>query len=96
MILLQKQLTYFEELELLLTKEWDQDQAKKIISEALYFISIGTNDYMAGYMRNPQMRESFSSQEYVGMVIGNLTQAIQVSTLMQLNPMKSNITFFLG
>lgn len=42
------------------------------------------------------MRESLSPQESVGMVIGNLTRAIQVSTLIQSNPMKSNITFFAG
>lgn len=79
MIPLQKQLTYFEEVELLLEEELGEEQSKKIISEAVYFFSIGSNDYMAGYMLNPQLRESFSPQEYVGMVIGNLTQAIQVS-----------------
>lgn len=79
MIPLQKQLSYFEEVEHLLAEELGEEQAEKIISEAVYFFSIGSNDYMGGYMLNPQLRESFSPQEYVGMVIGNLTQAIQVS-----------------
>ena len=45
----------------------------------MYFISIGSNDYMGGYLGNPKMQELYNPEQYVGMVIGNLTQAIQVS-----------------
>ncbi|KAL3566477.1 hypothetical protein D5086_031892 [Populus alba] len=46
--------------------------------EAVYFISVGSNDYVAGYLGNPKMQEYFMPEVYVGMVIGNLTNAIQV------------------
>ncbi|XP_052180960.1 GDSL esterase/lipase 5-like [Diospyros lotus] len=55
----------------------DEEAARKLISEAVYFISIGSNDYMGGYLGNPTMRLRHHPEEYVGMVIGNLTQAIQ-------------------
>lgn len=54
-------------------------RAREIVSEAVYFISIGSNDYMGGYLGNPKMQENYNPEQYIGMVIGNLTQAIQVS-----------------
>ncbi|KAG6661790.1 hypothetical protein CIPAW_03G200200 [Carya illinoinensis] len=53
-------------------------RAREIVSEAVYFISIGSNDYMGGYLGNPKMQENYNPEQYIGMVIGNLTQAIQV------------------
>ncbi|KAF9615222.1 hypothetical protein IFM89_022484 [Coptis chinensis] len=38
----------------------------------------GSNDYMGGYLGNPVMQQNYLPEEYVGMVIGNLTNAIQV------------------
>lgn len=61
-----------------LTEMLGEVQAQELISEAVYFISIGSNDYMGGYLGNPKMRESYPPEEYISMVIGNLTQAIQV------------------
>ena len=56
-------------------------KARKVISEAVYFFSIGSNDYMGGYLGNPIMQKLHNPKEYVGMIIGNLTQGIQVSEL---------------
>ncbi|XP_077236469.1 GDSL esterase/lipase 5-like [Tasmannia lanceolata] len=75
---LQKQLKYFEDLQKLLAEQHGVGQAKELISEAIYFISVGSNDYLGGYFGNPKMRESYGPEEYVAMVIGNLTQVIQV------------------
>ncbi|KAL6226850.1 hypothetical protein ACLB2K_000810 [Fragaria x ananassa] len=72
------QLRYFEEVQKRLTKKLGEEKAKEVISEAVYFISIGSNDYMGGYLGNPKMQELYNPEQYVGMVIGNLTQAIQV------------------
>ncbi|KAM5547112.1 GDSL esterase/lipase 5 [Rosa sericea] len=72
------QLIYFEEVQKRLTKKFGEEKAKEVISEAVYFISIGSNDYMGGYLGNPKMQEQYNPEQYVGMVIGNLTQAIQV------------------
>jgi len=78
---LQTQLSHFEEVRNLLSEKLGENKAKEIISEAIYFISIGSNDYMGGYLGNPKMQESYNPEQYIGMVIGNLTQAIQVSLI---------------
>ncbi|PQP97794.1 GDSL esterase/lipase 5-like [Prunus yedoensis var. nudiflora] len=75
---LQTQLKNFEEVQKSLTEKFGEVKAKEVISEAVYFISIGSNDYMGGYLGNPKMQEQYNPEQYVGMVIGNLTQAIQV------------------
>ena len=78
---LQTQLRYFEQARESLAEKLGEEKAKELISEAVYFISIGSNDYMGGYLGNPAMQESYNPEQYVGMVIGNLTQAIQVSLI---------------
>lgn len=78
MIDLQTQLRNFEEVRKSLAEKLGEKKAKKLISEAIYFISIGSNDYIGGYLGNPKMQESYNPEQYVGIVIGNLTQAIQV------------------
>jgi len=72
------QLSNFEEVRKSLAEKLGEEKAKELISEAVYFISIGSNDYMGGYLGNPKMQESYNPEQYIGMVIGNLTQAIQV------------------
>lgn len=78
MIDLPTQLSNFEEVRKSLAEKLGEEKAKELISEAVYFISIGSNDYMGGYLGNPKMQESYNPEQYIGMVIGNLTQAIQV------------------
>ncbi|CAJ1975715.1 unnamed protein product [Sphenostylis stenocarpa] len=74
---LQTQLSHFEDVRNLLSEKLGEKKAKEFISESIYFISIGSNDYMGGYLGNPKMQEIYNPEQYVGMVIGNLTQAIQ-------------------
>ncbi|KAL4180842.1 hypothetical protein AMTRI_Chr12g268110 [Amborella trichopoda] len=74
---LRKQLENFEEVQRSLSEKLGDAQAEDLISNAVYFISMGSNDYMGGYVGNPLMQQSYSPQQYVGMVIGNLTNAIQ-------------------
>ncbi|CAK9159260.1 unnamed protein product [Ilex paraguariensis] len=76
---LKTQLKHFEEVQNSLTKNLGDAETKELLSEAVYFISIGSNDYMGGYLGNPRMQEQHPPEEYVGMIIGRLTQAIQVS-----------------
>ncbi|KAL2327670.1 hypothetical protein Fmac_021097 [Flemingia macrophylla] len=73
---LQTQLSHFEEVEKSLSEKLGVKRAKELISEAIYFISIGSNDYMGGYLGNPQMQERYNPEQYVWMVIGNLTRTI--------------------
>lgn len=59
-------------------------RAREVVSEAVYFISIGSNDYMGGYLGSAAMRQLHPSDVFIGMVIGNLTNVIQVSFLVAL------------
>ncbi|KAM7276635.1 hypothetical protein ACFE04_018501 [Oxalis oulophora] len=72
------QLKYFDKVQNSLIEKYGNDKTKKVISEAVYFISIGSNDYMAGYLGNPKMQELYTPEAYIGMVIGNLSQSVQV------------------
>ncbi|KAB2633922.1 GDSL esterase/lipase 5-like [Pyrus ussuriensis x Pyrus communis] len=74
---LQTQLKNFEEVQKSLTDKLGEVEAKEVISEAVYFISMGSNDYMGGYLGSPKMQEQYNPEQFVGMVIGNLTQTIQ-------------------
>ncbi|KAM1479404.1 hypothetical protein ACFX2I_026691 [Malus domestica] len=74
---LQTQLKNFEEVQKSLTEKLGEVEAKEVISEAVYFISMGSNDYMGGYLGSPKMQEQYNPEQFVGMVIGNLTQTIQ-------------------
>ncbi|KAK4266049.1 hypothetical protein QN277_027023 [Acacia crassicarpa] len=71
------QVKNFEEVRKGLGEKVGEERAKEIIEEAVYFISIGSNDYMGGYLGNPDMQQRFTPEQYVGMVIGNLTQTVQ-------------------
>ncbi|KAK1549620.1 hypothetical protein Q3G72_004964 [Acer saccharum] len=72
------QLKNFEVVQKSLIEKLGEAEAEKVISEAVYLISIGSNDYMGGYLGNPKMQETYNYETYIGMVIGNLTQTIQV------------------
>ncbi|WJX28655.1 hypothetical protein P8452_17347 [Trifolium repens] len=71
------QLRNFEEVRKSLEEKLGEEKSNELISEAVYFISIGSNDYMGGYLGNPKMQEKYNPEQYIGIVIGNLTQAIQ-------------------
>ncbi|GLJ10869.1 hypothetical protein SUGI_0136920 [Cryptomeria japonica] len=75
---LQKQLDQFEEVQNKLVEELGSVEAQKMFSEAVYFFSIGSNDYLGGYLGNPKMQELHPPEEYVGMVVTNVTKAIQI------------------
>ncbi|KAG5006333.1 hypothetical protein JHK82_024294 [Glycine max] len=45
------QLRYFEEVRKSLAEKLGKKKAKELISEAIYFISVGINDYMALYLK---------------------------------------------
>ncbi|XVF67196.1 hypothetical protein PTKIN_Ptkin10aG0101000 [Pterospermum kingtungense] len=67
---LKTQVSYFKKVEKSLRQELGDEEAKKLLSRAVYLISIGANDYLT---RN----STASDEEYVAMVIGNLTNELQ-------------------
>ncbi|XVE51795.1 hypothetical protein DITRI_Ditri02bG0070200 [Diplodiscus trichospermus] len=71
------QLSYFKKVEKLLRQERGDAEAKTIISKAVYLINFGPNDYVSPFTSNSTVLQSFSKEEYVGMVIGNLTETIK-------------------
>lgn len=71
------QLKQFEKLEEKLRRRLGTEEAKKVISEAVYLISVGNNDYLMPIYRNLTLFQSSSMEEYVGMVNGNITAALE-------------------
>lgn len=69
---------YFEEVEKRLRAKVGDSEAEEMVANAVYFLSIGSNDYLGGYLGNPEMQQLHHPELYVGMVVGNLTVAIQV------------------
>lgn len=76
---LQKQLSNFMKVKEWLTNRLGEDESKKKLSSVVYLFSIGTNDYNSLFLTNSTALASFSHQEYVRMVIGNLSGVVKVS-----------------
>ena len=74
---LKTQLGYFKKVEKQLRHKLGDAEAHTLLSEAVYLIGIGSNDYIYAFDTNSSLYES-SPEEYVGLVIGNLTNVIKV------------------
>ncbi|KAK9281953.1 hypothetical protein L1049_004862 [Liquidambar formosana] len=75
---LKTQLSNFEKVEKLLRKKLGDANAKKVVSGAVYLISIGSNDYISPFFAtNSSVLQSYSREEYVQLVIGNFTSVIK-------------------
>ena len=80
MIDLKTQLSYFKDVEKSLRKKLGDTEAKALISKAVYFISMGGNDYGSLFpSSNSTMFQALSNEQFVEMVVGNLTNYIKVS-----------------
>lgn len=78
---LHTQLSYFKKVDTLLKRKIGEAQAKKLLSKAIYLFSVGNNDYFAPFLTNTSVLQSYSHEEYVDMVIGNVTTVIKVITV---------------
>ncbi|KAH7565668.1 hypothetical protein JRO89_XS09G0242300 [Xanthoceras sorbifolium] len=76
---LETQLGYYKKVESWLREKLGNDEAKMIISRAVYLFSIGSNDYISPFLTNnfTLLINSSSDSKYVGIVIGNLTRVIK-------------------
>ncbi|KAL4191901.1 hypothetical protein AMTRI_Chr06g169570 [Amborella trichopoda] len=61
-----------------LRRELGNSKAKKLIAEAVYFISVGINDYKAFVNQYEARTQIYDAKEYVELVTSNLTAEIQV------------------
>uniref|UniRef100_A0A0A0LEG2 Uncharacterized protein n=1 Tax=Cucumis sativus TaxID=3659 RepID=A0A0A0LEG2_CUCSA len=75
-ISLKTQARSFKKVEKILRKQLGKTQAKTLLSRAVYLISVGTNDYRT-FASDSKLFDSYSIEEYVDLVIGNLTSVIK-------------------
>ncbi|XP_027117555.1 GDSL esterase/lipase 1 [Coffea arabica] len=51
--------------------------ARRVVKNAVYLISIGSNDYLNPLINNPSMFKSHAPQDFVAMVVGNITSVLK-------------------
>nr|XP_027114473.1 GDSL esterase/lipase 2-like [Coffea arabica] len=73
---LKQQLWYFNEAEKQLRSNLGKTGAERILSNSVYFFSIGGNDYTTD-SRTSSIYKSFTPEDYVAMVVGNITAAVE-------------------
>ena len=78
MVDLETQLNYFKKVERKLRRKLGVGEAKELISSAVYLFSVGGNDYLSPFTFNSSFYDKYSKKEYVGMVLGNFTQVLEV------------------
>nr|KAJ0208068.1 hypothetical protein LSAT_V11C500291600 [Lactuca sativa] len=71
---LKTQLQYFSDLEKRYRKDLGDVKAEQLLSDAVYLFTCGCNDYLALTSNN---LSNLHDEEYVGMVIGNLTDVFK-------------------
>ncbi|KAF8012815.1 hypothetical protein BT93_I0851 [Corymbia citriodora subsp. variegata] len=74
---LRTQLKQFEKLVRDLRKKLGNEKAKRIVSEGVYMVNIGGNDYLNPVLNNPALFQSISMEDYVGMVVGNISTVLE-------------------
>lgn len=75
---LKTQLQYFEDLEKQFRQKLGDAKTNKLLLDAVYLFSCGGNDYLSPVGNNDSILYPYTHEQYVGMVIGNLTNVIMV------------------
>jgi len=65
-----KELEYYKEYQKKLRAYVGKDKANEILSEALYLMSLGTNDFLENYYLSPKRQSQFTVQQYEDFLIG--------------------------
>lgn len=73
-----KQLEMFEEYKVKLAGVVGPEKASSIISEALYFVSAGSNDFIISYFVNPALQNRYTPAEFNSVVMSAQTDFIKV------------------
>ena len=76
---LKTQASYFREVGNLLRQRLGDAEANALLSKSVNLFSIGRNDYAAPFLNNISAVLPYSNQEFVKLVIGNVSTTIQVS-----------------
>ncbi|XP_030931100.1 GDSL esterase/lipase At2g42990-like [Quercus lobata] len=64
-----KELEYYKEYQNKLRAYVGKDKANEILSEALYLMSLGTNDFLENYYLSPKWQSQFTVQQYEDFLI---------------------------
>lgn len=70
MISLSRELDYYKEYQRKLKAYLGEAKAKIVIKEALYLMSLGTNDFLENYYTMPDRRNQFTVDQYQVFLIG--------------------------
>ena len=76
------QLEYFRDLKKHFTHNLGDVKAEQLLSNAVYLFSFGGNDYLTPIGNNDSVLYPYTHDEYVGMVIGNLTNTFKVTRIL--------------
>ncbi|XP_062087918.1 GDSL esterase/lipase 1-like [Humulus lupulus] len=76
-ISLKTQIGYFKNVSRLLREKLGEAEAITLLSKAVFLFSVGANDYSFLFDTNSSALDSFSREEFVGLVIGNISSAIE-------------------
>ncbi|XP_015901887.1 GDSL esterase/lipase 1-like [Ziziphus jujuba] len=74
---LQTQLGYFKNISRVLREKLGDTEAEALLSKAVYLFSVGGNDYLFPFQTNSSVLYTYSVEQFVGQVIGNITQVIK-------------------
>ncbi|KAB2609814.1 GDSL esterase/lipase 1-like [Pyrus ussuriensis x Pyrus communis] len=74
------QLSYFKNVGKSLRQKLGDEEAKSLPSRAVYVSNIGSNDYLFPFDTDSSMLRSCSREEFVGLVIGNITSVIKLES----------------
>lgn len=72
-----RQLEMFDEYKIKLSKVVGPEKSSSIISQALYFVSSGSNDFILNYFVNPALQSSYSPTEFNAALMSTQTEFVQ-------------------
>ncbi|XP_004510557.1 GDSL esterase/lipase 5-like [Cicer arietinum] len=67
----------FKKVTVWLRHKLGSSNSQKLLSNAVYMFSIGSNDYLSPFLTNSDVLNSYSHSQYVAMVVGNFTSIIK-------------------
>ncbi|KAL3519912.1 hypothetical protein ACH5RR_018061 [Cinchona calisaya] len=76
-ISMSKQLEYFKEYQSKVAAAIGQEKTKEVITNALFLVSAGTNDFVVNYFTIPIRRKNYTISAYTDFCLQNVQQFIQ-------------------
>lgn len=77
-----EQLQMFYKYQMQMVSLVGQERASFIISEALFGLSTGSNDFIMNYLVNPILQKQHTTYEWSSFILSNQTQFLKVHTIL--------------